>query len=90
MLGDAIHAPTMANNRRFGLATGGFTDNVDATIKFAREPKTGNIHINRGPQWRANLMPCGGLRNSGFGKEECCYAVEEMIELRAVIFHLND
>jgi acyl-CoA reductase-like NAD-dependent aldehyde dehydrogenase len=80
----------LANDSRFGLAAGVFTESLDTAMKFARELETGNIHINWGPQWRADLMPYGGLKNSGFGKEGPRYAVEEMTELKMVVFHLND
>ncbi|HTS17932.1 MAG TPA: aldehyde dehydrogenase family protein [Verrucomicrobiae bacterium] len=83
-------ALTLANESRFGLAAGVFTESVETAMKFARELQTGNIHINWGPQWRADLMPYGGLKNSGFGKEGPRFAVEEMTELKMVIFHLND
>jgi acyl-CoA reductase-like NAD-dependent aldehyde dehydrogenase len=58
-------------------------------MKFARELEAGNIHINWGPQWRQDLMPYGGLKNSGFGKEGPRYAVEEMTELKMVVLHLR-
>ncbi len=80
----------MANDSQFGLAAGVFTESLDTAMKFARELQTGNIHINWGPQWRADLMPYGGLKNSGFGKEGPRYAVEEMTELKMVVFHLSD
>jgi glyceraldehyde-3-phosphate dehydrogenase (NADP+) len=83
-------ALALANNSRFGLAAGVFTESVDTAMKFARELQTGNIHINWGPQWRADLMPYGGLKSSGFGKEGPRYAVEEMTELKMVVFHLRD
>jgi glyceraldehyde-3-phosphate dehydrogenase (NADP+) len=51
--------------------------------------ESGNLHVNWGPQWRADLMPYGGLKESGFGKEGPRYAVEEMTELKMVVFHLN-
>ena len=51
-------------------------------MKFAREVDSGNLHINWGPQWRADLMPYGGLKESGFGKEGPKYAVHEMTELK--------
>ncbi len=87
---DAVdEALALANNSRFGLAAGVFTESVDTAMKFARELEAGNIHINWGPQWRADLMPYGGLKDSGFGKEGPRYAVEEMTELKMVVFHLK-
>ena len=40
--------------------------------------QSGNLHVNWGPQWRADLMPYGGLKESGFGKEGPAYAIEEI------------
>jgi acyl-CoA reductase-like NAD-dependent aldehyde dehydrogenase len=58
-------------------------------MRFAREVDSGNIHINWGTQWRADLMPYGGVKESGFGKEGPKYAVEEMTELKMVVMHLR-
>ncbi len=82
-------AIALANDSVYGLAAGIFTENIDWAMKFAREAEAGNLHINWGPQWRVDLMPYGGLKDSGFGKEGPRYAVEEMTELKMVVFHLN-
>ncbi|HUJ11950.1 MAG TPA: aldehyde dehydrogenase family protein [Verrucomicrobiae bacterium] len=87
---DIDEALALANSSRYGLAAGVFTESVDTAMKFARELETGNIHINWGPAWRADLMPYGGLKESGFGKEGPRYAVEEMTELKMVVFHLKN
>jgi glyceraldehyde-3-phosphate dehydrogenase (NADP+) len=79
----------MANDSNYGLSAGIFTQNLDWAMKFAREVDSGNLHINWGPQWRADLMPYGGLKESGFGKEGPKYAVQEMTELKMVVLHLN-
>jgi acyl-CoA reductase-like NAD-dependent aldehyde dehydrogenase len=81
-------AIALANDSVYGLAAGIFTENVEWAMKFARETEAGNLHINWGSQWRADLMPYGGLKDSGFGKEGPRYAVEEMSELKMVVFHL--
>lgn len=83
---DAI---AMANDSNYGLSAGVFTQNVDWAMRFAREVEAGNIHINWGPQWRVDLMPYGGLKESGFGKEGPKYAVQEMTELKMVVMHLS-
>ena len=85
---DIDEAIAMANDSRFGLSAGIFTQNVDWAMRFAREVQSGNLHINSSPQWRADLMPYGGLKDSGMGKEGPGYAIEEMTELKMVVFHL--
>jgi glyceraldehyde-3-phosphate dehydrogenase (NADP+) len=82
-------AISLANDSLYGLSAGIFTENLEWAMRFAREVESGNLHINWGPQWRADLMPYGGLKESGFGKEGPRYAVEEMTELKLVVFHLS-
>lgn len=81
-------AIALANDTNYGLSAGVFTQNLDWAMRFAREVEAGNIHINWGPQWRVDLMPYGGLKESGFGKEGPKYAVQEMTELKMVVMHL--
>ena len=80
-------AIALANDTNYGLSAGIFTENLDAALRFAREVESGNLHINWGPMWRADLMPYGGLKDSGMGKEGPKYAIEEMTELKMVIIH---
>lgn len=86
---DIDEAIALANDSNYGLAAGIFTENLEWAWKFAREVQSGNLHINWGPQWRADLMPYGGLKESGFGKEGPAWAVKEMTELKMVVFHLG-
>ena len=80
-------AIAIANEGPYGLAAGIFTENLGWAIDFARRVESGNLHINWGPQWRADLMPYGGLKESGFGKEGPKYAIAEMTELKTVVIH---
>jgi glyceraldehyde-3-phosphate dehydrogenase (NADP+) len=82
-------AIALANDSAYGLAASIFTRDLDRAMRFAREVQSGNIHINWGPQWRADLMPYGGLKGSGFGKEGPRYAVAEMTETKMVVMHLE-
>ena len=70
-----------------GLSAAIFTENIDNALKFALNVDSGNLNINGGTQFRADLMPYGGLKDSGMGKEGPPYAVEEMTELKMVIVH---
>ncbi len=80
-------AIAMANDTRFGLAAAIFTQNVDTAMRFALEVDSGNLNINWNTTFRADMMPYGGLKDSGLGKEGPPYAIEEMTELKMVIFH---
>ncbi len=84
---DIEEAIAMANSTNYGLSAGIFTQSVDWAMKFAREVEFGNLMINAGPGWRADLMPFGGLKQSGIGKEGPRYAVQEMTELKMVAYH---
>jgi acyl-CoA reductase-like NAD-dependent aldehyde dehydrogenase len=86
-VGTVEEAIRIANDSPYGLAAGIFTENITFAMQFARQVECGNLHINWGPQWRADLMPYGGLKQSGFGKEGPKYAVAEMTELKTVIIH---
>jgi len=77
----------LANASDYGLGAGIFTQDIDAAMQFAREVHSGNIHINSSAMWRADLMPYGGLKGSGMGKEGPKYAIAEMTELKTVVIH---
>lgn len=80
-------AIALANNTSYGLSAAIFTRDISNIRRFAREIQSGNIHINWGTQWRVDMMPYGGLKDSGIGKEGPRYAVEEMTELKMVVMH---
>ena len=87
-VGSVDQAIELANQTNYGLSAAIFTENLDNAMRFAREVDSGNLHINWGSQWRADLMPYGGLKDSGFGKEGPKYAVQEMTETKMVVLHL--
>jgi acyl-CoA reductase-like NAD-dependent aldehyde dehydrogenase len=80
-------AISIANNTRYGLGAGIFTRDVSNALRFAREAEAGNVHVNWSPLWRADLMPYGGFKGSGIGKEGPRAAVAEMTEVKTVVLH---
>jgi glyceraldehyde-3-phosphate dehydrogenase (NADP+) len=80
-------AVELANSTNYGLGAGVFTGNVANAVRFAREVDAGNVHINWTPLWRADLMPYGGLKGSGIGKEGPRAAVQEMTDVKTIVLH---
>jgi succinate-semialdehyde dehydrogenase/glutarate-semialdehyde dehydrogenase len=80
-LDDAI---ARINATPFGLAAGIFTNRLDDALKAARRLEVGGVHINETSSSRVDVMPYGGSKDSGFGREGPHYAVREMTEERIV------
>jgi glyceraldehyde-3-phosphate dehydrogenase (NADP+) len=80
-------AIAQANGTPFGLSAGIFTADVAGVVQAIREIDAGNIHINWTPLWRADLMPYGGLKGSGIGKEGPRTAVAEMTDEKTIVLH---
>ncbi|MBI3375173.1 MAG: aldehyde dehydrogenase family protein [Betaproteobacteria bacterium] len=77
------------NATPFGLASGIFTNRLDDAFSAARRLEVGGVHINETSSSRVDLMPYGGSKDSGFGREGPRYAVHEMSEERIVTFTTN-
>jgi acyl-CoA reductase-like NAD-dependent aldehyde dehydrogenase len=84
---DWAGAIAQANGTGYGLGSGIFTADVAGAVRAMREIDSGTIHVNWTPLWRADLMPYGGLKGSGIGKEGPRSAVEEMTEVKTVVLH---
>ena len=74
------------NATPFGLASGIFTNRLGDAFAAAQRLEVGGVHINETSSSRVDLMPYGGSKNSGFGREGPHYAVHEMTEERIVTF----
>lgn len=81
---DPRQAISAANETPYGLAAGIFTADLNTALAAAAELRMGSIHINETSSSRVDLMPYGGLKDSGTGLEGPKYAIEEMTEQRLV------
>lgn len=69
-----------ANDTPYGLAAGIFTENIHTAMRAAPRLRMGTVHINETSSARVDLMPFGGVKLSGHGKEGPAYAAREMCE----------
>lgn len=72
------------NATPFGLATGIFTNRLLDALEAAKRLEVGGVHVNETSSSRVDLMPYGGSKDSGFGREGPRYTIHEMTEERIV------
>ncbi|MFB7638200.1 aldehyde dehydrogenase family protein [Peribacillus butanolivorans] len=80
-------AINQVNDSRFGLQAGIYTNNVKNALYASRELHVGGVIINDVPTYRVDQMPYGGVKESGTGREGIKYAVEEMTEMKLVVWN---
>jgi len=85
---DLDEAIELANNTDYGLQSGIFTSNINTAMYAVRKLHTGGVIVNNASTFRADLMPYGGVKNSGIGREGPRYAIEQMTEMKMVVINL--
>jgi acyl-CoA reductase-like NAD-dependent aldehyde dehydrogenase len=73
------------NDSRFGLQAGVFTNDINRAFEAHRSIEVGGVIVNDVSAFRADQMPYGGSKESGFGREGLRFAMEEMSEVRIMV-----
>lgn len=71
----------IANDSPYGLS-GAVVGPQEEAVAVARKLRTGNVTVNQGD--RNPSAPFGGYKESGFGRENGTYAIEDYVELKAI------
>ena len=74
----------IANDTIYGLGGGVWSVDQDHAVAVARQIRTGQVDINGGP-FNGNA-PFGGYKQSGNGRENGRYGLEEFLEFKAMQF----
>jgi acyl-CoA reductase-like NAD-dependent aldehyde dehydrogenase len=73
------------NGTDFGLQAGVFTRDIERAMLAHRDIHVGGVIVNDVSAFRADQMPYGGSKESGYGREGLRYAMEEMTEPRIMV-----
>lgn len=84
--GQALDA---VNDSDFGLQAGVFTNDHDSIWRAFHELEVGGVVHNDIPLFRSDMMPYGGVKDSGLGREGIKYAMEDMLEERVLVLLNN-
>ncbi len=78
-------ALTMADDTRYGLQAGIYTDSRTRVAEAFARLHVGGLVVNDVPTFRVDSMPYGGTRDSGLGREGVRVAIEEMTERKLLV-----
>lgn len=78
-------AVEMVNNSVYGLQAGIFTAGIEEAFYAYEKVEAGGIIINDIPTFRVDVMPYGGVKMSGTGREGPAFALEEMTEMKIMV-----
>jgi glyceraldehyde-3-phosphate dehydrogenase (NADP+) len=82
---DFGEAVALANDSRFGLQAGVFTNDLANAFTAFDRLEVGGVILNDIPTYRIDNMPYGGVKDSGLGREGLRYAIEDMTEIRILV-----
>jgi acyl-CoA reductase-like NAD-dependent aldehyde dehydrogenase len=81
---DHLHALALANDSDYGLSSAIITNDLQKAITLSEGIESGAVHIN-GPSVRDEpVIPFGGVKQSGFGREGGHFSMDELTELKWV------
>jgi acyl-CoA reductase-like NAD-dependent aldehyde dehydrogenase len=82
---DLPAALELANHSRYGLHASVFTRSLATAFRAIEELEVGGVVVNEVPGFRSDIMPYGGVKDSGIGREGPRFAIEELTVTRMAI-----
>jgi acyl-CoA reductase-like NAD-dependent aldehyde dehydrogenase len=73
------------NDSIYGLQTGLFTKDIQVAFRARAELEVGGVIVGDVPSFRADQMPYGGVKGSGFGREGIRSAMNDLTEERVMV-----
>ncbi|MBI2078434.1 MAG: aldehyde dehydrogenase family protein [Euryarchaeota archaeon] len=87
--GSTDEAIDLATKTPYGLDSCVFTKSFPRMWRAAKRLSCGEVTINDLPKHGVGHFPFGGQRESGVGREGIGYSIEEMTELKTIVFTLG-
>jgi aldehyde dehydrogenase (NAD+) len=80
---------TLADHPEFGLAAGVYTADLGRGLRAVRQLKAGTVWVNRYSRTLDFILPTGGYKNSGIGKDLGRQAVEQNLRHKTVLIDID-
>lgn len=86
---DLDEALEIANSSKYGLDMCVFTNDFYTMWKAAKRLQAGEVTINDLPRHGVGFFPFGGIKESGIGREGIGWSIDEMTNLKTIVFNLE-
>lgn len=78
-----------AKSSKYGLESCVFTNDFYKMWHIAKSLECGEVTINDYPLHGVGYFPFGGVKDSGMGREGIGYSIDEMTNLKTIVFNLE-
>ena len=86
---DEDEALKIARQSKYGLESCVFSRDFYKIWRVAKRLECGEVTVNDYPAHGVGYFPFGGIKDSGMGREGIGYSIDEMTNLKTIVFNLE-
>ncbi|RMY89641.1 hypothetical protein D0862_10177 [Hortaea werneckii] len=87
---DDAEAIQLANRSAYGLNATIHSNNMERALKMGRELEYGQVHVNSITVFTSWTGPQGGVKGSGWGRQNARWGMEEFLQEKFITYHGKD
>ncbi len=87
---NAEDALRLGNDNHYGLSGALLTNDLSLAIKMSAKMESGMVHINDSTVMGSRRAPFGGVKKSGFGRENGSFSTDEFTEKKWITIQYGD
>ncbi|KAK5698918.1 hypothetical protein LTR97_006567 [Elasticomyces elasticus] len=85
-----VEAISLANSSAYGLNATIHSTNMERALKMGKELEYGQVHVNSISVYTSTTGPQGGVKGSGWGRQNAGWGLEEFVQEKFITYHGKD
>ena len=87
---DMRDALRLCNDNAYGLSSALLTNDISTALTLAPQMESGMVHVNDSTVMGSRRAPFGGVKQSGMGREDSAFSVDEFTEKKWITIQYGD